>query len=65
MRTIHFLESYAMKKIKLEPTLSFQSNDAYNKPVGVPRKMTKIVLEPALSFQSNDAYNKPVGAARK
>ncbi|ALF88943.1 hypothetical protein RSUY_26220 [Ralstonia solanacearum] len=25
-----------MKKITLEPTLSYQSNDAYNSPIGAP-----------------------------
>ncbi|PPK44132.1 hypothetical protein B0G57_110206 [Trinickia symbiotica] len=25
-----------MKKISLEPTLSYQSNDAYNTPIGAP-----------------------------
>lgn len=54
-----------MKKVNLEPTLSYQSNDAYNNPVGAPIVMKKIALEPSLSFQSNDAYNTPIGTAQK
>ncbi|WP_175425562.1 hypothetical protein [Trinickia violacea] len=44
-----------MQKINIEPTLSFQSNDAYNS-LAAP-VMQKIAIEPTLSFQSNDAYN--------
>lgn len=54
-----------MKKVNVEPTLSSQSNDAYNTPVSVPAQMRKIELEPSLSAQSNDAYNTPTTAPLK
>ena len=54
-----------MKKVNVEPSLSCQSNDAYNTPVGVPAHMEKVALEPSLSAQSNDAYNNPIGISLK
>ncbi|MCA8318569.1 hypothetical protein [Burkholderia cepacia] len=54
-----------MKKVHIEPTLSHQSNDAYESPIGVSTQMKKIVLEPSLSHQSNDAYESPIGIAQK
>ncbi|KGS05298.1 hypothetical protein X946_2405 [Burkholderia sp. ABCPW 111] len=54
-----------MTKINIEPTLSCQSNDAYQSPIGAPVKMQKIGIEPSLSCQSNDAYQSPIGAAQK
>ncbi|CAJ0819892.1 hypothetical protein [Ralstonia flaminis] len=53
-----------MEKISIEPTLSHQSNDAYQNPIGAP-KMEKVAIEPTLSFQSNDAYQNPIGAPLK
>lgn len=60
-----FFKEVAMKKVNVEPTLSSQSNDAYNTPVSVPAQMRKIELEPSLSAQSNDAYNTPTTAPLK
>jgi hypothetical protein len=57
-------KEFIMQKNSIEPTLSFQSNDAYNTPVGMP-EMQKVEIEPTLSFQSNDAYNSPVGTPLK
>jgi len=54
-----------MKKVNVEPSLSCQSNDAYNNPVGLPVRMKAVALEPSLSAQSNDAYNNPIGAPLK